>query len=82
MEIADILEKLFGKIYPYGSTEIDDERAENIVNYEIALEFMTQRLIECAKFKDDNRYSVKDIGERTYNILYENKELIEDELDL
>lgn len=82
MEIGEILEKLFGKIYPYGSTEIDKERFENLVNYEQALKFIVSRLTECASFRNDNRYSCNHIGEKAYNLLNYEKDIIEECLRL
>lgn len=82
MDIEEILEKLFGKIYPYGSTEIDEERFENLVNYEKAVAFIIDRLVECASFKNDDRYSCNRIGEKAYNLLNYKKDIIEECLRL
>ena len=80
MEIDVILEKLFGEIYPYGSTDIDSCRYNNIVNYQIALDYIVNRLLESAKFKNDKRFSVNNIAERCYNLLYNEMEIIQNEL--
>ena len=80
MEMDEILEKLLGDIMPVASTHIDNERYENIFNWENALAIITTELIESAKWKNDNRYSANRIGERTYNILKRTIDVIEDEL--
>lgn len=82
MEIKEILEKLFGQIYPYGSTEIDDERYNNLKNYEEALDFIIDKLVECASFNNDNRYSCNHIGSKAYEILNNKKDIIEECLRL
>ena len=80
MDIDDILNRLFGDIMPVADQTIDDKRYENIVNYEQALESVIWELIECAKWKNDNRYSANRIGERAYNILKTTVDTIKDEL--
>lgn len=80
MEIEEILEKLFGKIQPLCDQHYDDERYENLNNYERIFDYLVNELIECAKWKNDNRYSANRIGERAFNILERNYEQIEDEL--
>lgn len=80
MEIDDILNRLLGDVMPVADQTIDDERYDNIVNYEIALESIIWDLIKCAKWKNDNRYSANRIGERTYNILKNTIDTIQDEL--
>lgn len=80
MEIDEIINKLFGDIMPLADQRIDDERYENLVNYETAFESMMWELIECAKWKNDNRYSANRIGEKAYEILNRVVDTIQDEL--
>lgn len=68
-DIAMLFERLFGNIQPLCDQNIDTQRYENIVYYEEALEFISNELIECAKWKNDNRYSANRIGEKAYKIL-------------
>ena len=72
MEIDEILDKLLGDIMPVAS--------EHIINWEEAFESIMWELIECAKWKNDNRYSANRIGERVYNILKRTQDTIQDEL--
>ena len=80
MEIDEILNKLLGDIMPVASQSIDNERYENIINWEQAFETIICELIECAKWKDDYRYSANRIGKRTYNLLKRTIDDLEDEL--
>ena len=80
MEIDEILKRLLGDIYPTCSQSIDDKRYENIINWEEAFESIMWELIECAKWKNDNRYSANRIGERVYNILTNAIDTMQDEL--
>lgn len=79
-DISMLLNKLFGDIQPLCDQHFDDERYENIIYYEETLEYVVNELIECAKWKKDNRYSANRIGAKTYNILKIIIEKIEDEL--
>lgn len=80
MELEVILNRLLGDIMPVADQTIDDKRYENIIWYEQALEFIVIDLIECAKWKKDNRYSANRIGEKVYNILKNKVDYIQDEL--
>lgn len=71
MEIEKIIYKLFGDIQPLCDTNYDEERFNNIANYEKALRYIVNELIECAKWKDDNRYSAEKIGNKANEILTE-----------
>ena len=80
MRIEEIIERLFGEIQPLCDQHYDDERYENLENYEKIFDYIVNELIECAKWKNDNRYSANRIGESAYKILKVNYEQIEDEL--
>lgn len=80
MELEEIIEKLFGEIQPLADEHYDNERYENLGNYERIFGYLVNELIECAKWKNDNRYSANRLGERAFNILKGNYEQIEDEL--
>lgn len=71
MSISQILERLFGKIYPVGETYEDTKRYDNIQNYYEALSFIISKLQDASEFKDDNRASCSDIGQECFDILYE-----------
>lgn len=69
MEIKEILERLLGKIEPVGETNEDNKRFENLDRYREVLNFIIDRLLICANYKNDNRYSVNRIGEEAFEIL-------------
>lgn len=80
MEIEDIINKLCGDIQPLCDESIDNERYENMHLYGRLYDYLTDELIECAKWKNDNRYSANKIGDLAYNILKRNQEQIQDEI--
>lgn len=68
MDIKDIIKKLFGEIEACGSTQIDEERYNNIDNYEVILNYIIIQLLKNSAFINDHRYSVnKRIGRRFEN---------------
>lgn len=69
MEIEEILKRLFGRIEPWGETNEDNKRFENIENYKVALEFIINELSSASKFKDRPEYSMQKIGKECFNIL-------------
>ena len=71
MSISEILDKLLGKIEPYGDTTIDEERYKNIKNYEEALVFILKRLEESARLKNRPEYSIQKIAIECEDILNE-----------
>lgn len=71
MSISEILDKILGKIEPYGDTRIDEERYKNIVNYDEALDFILKRLKESAKLKNRPEYSIQKIATECEDILNE-----------
>lgn len=80
MEIEDIINKLCGDIQPLCDETINNKRYANLYLYGKLYDYLTNELIECAKWKNDNRYSANKIGDLAYNILQRNQEQIEDEL--
>ena len=71
LSISQILEKLFGKIYPVGETNEDNKRYENIQNYYEALSFIIASLREASEFRKSPASSISDIGQECYDILRE-----------
>ena len=71
MSISELLDKILGKIEPYGDTTIDEERYRNIPNYDEALDFILKRLKEAAKLKDRQEYSIQKIAIECEDILNE-----------
>lgn len=82
MEIEEILERLFGEIQPLCDSQYDDERYENLDNYEKVFNYLVNEITECAKWKNDNHYSAKKLGERAFSILEQNYKEIKDTMDM
>ena len=81
MTIYEIVKKLIGNIEPYGDTDIDEERKDNLKEHEILTYGLIRDLIETAKLKDRPEYSIHELGHDAYNILWEIKETIDNEID-
>lgn len=78
--INQIIHSICGEIEPYGDTNIDKERFENIENYYEALFFIVSKLKKSAKLKDRQEISIIKIAEKCEDILNELKEeLLEEE---
>lgn len=80
LNIKEIIKNLFGNIQPVGETIEDKKRFENLDKYEILFDYCVNELVNCAKNKNDNRYSVNEIGEKAFDILQIQLEYIKDEL--
>lgn len=78
MEISEILDKLFGVIQPVADHSIDSKRYENLDNYETAFLFLAEELLSASEWKDDNRASAQKIGKRTYQILRDFQETMQE----
>ena len=87
MEIEEIIERLIGKIEPMGEHNEDANRFANLVKYRKVLDFIIDKLLQCADYKNDKRESVNRIGEKAFEILkdldfiQEQLEIIESEED-
>ena len=67
--IIEVLDRLIGSIQPYGSTQIDVERMENL---EILLEVMDEYINEIrdvAKYRNRHEYSILAMADRAYDWL-------------
>lgn len=76
MRIDDVLNKLLGDIQPLADTTIDGERICNIENYNDAIFYLINELIEASKCKEDDRKSAKDIGQKCNKVLLDLKETL------
>jgi len=74
------IKKLIGNIEPYGDTNIDEERLNNIDNHIVITNNLIKDLIVVARYKDRPEYSINKIGNKAYNTLCELKEIIEIEM--
>jgi hypothetical protein len=80
MEVYEVVQKLIGKIEPYGDTNIDEMRVENLKEYINLTHLLIADLIEIAKYKDRYEYSIKILGTDAYKELLEIREIIDGEL--
>lgn len=80
MEIYTIIKRIIGNIEPYGDTNIDEERTNNL-NTHINISYnLIKDLVEVAKFRNRSEYSIKSMGNLAYNELLEIKEIIDNEI--
>lgn len=77
MEMYEIVKKLIGDIEPYGDTNIDEKHMKNLSEH---IELVD--LILVAKYKNRPEASMKEIGERAYDMLKEFHNNIECYLEL
>jgi len=78
MEIEEIINKLFGYINPVGETNEDNKRYKNLDNYRRVVDYVIEELVECARYKNSNQYSVQRSGEEAFNILNTQLEYLQD----
>lgn len=76
--LYEILIDQLGEIEPYGATEIDEVRYENVKKYEIIINYLVEDLDTCIYRAHDGRYSEAKIKERVIKYLKGLKEFIED----
>lgn len=71
LSVSEIINRLFGEIYPVGETNEDNKRYENIQNYYEALSHIIACLRIASNYKDRPEYSMQKIGKECYDILKE-----------
>jgi len=81
MTIYEVVKKLIGSIEPYGDSDIDEKRSNNLDEHTELVFQLVVDLIETANFKDRNEYSIKKLGETAYASLLEIKNSIEKHID-
>jgi len=82
MEMHEIVKKLIGSIEPYGDTNIDEEHMKNLNKHIELVDKLLDDLILVAKYKNRPEASMKEIGERAYDMLKEFHNNIECYLEL
>lgn len=60
--VFDITKRLLGSIEPYGDTNIDNERLENLVQTIELTEKLIDEIILVARFKGDHLFSRNKMG--------------------
>lgn len=81
MEFEEIMERLLGNIAPVGETNEDNKRFENIENYEIALNYIIEELLNAYDYIGSFKYSERRIAIGSKEILICLKEKLEDTLE-
>ena len=71
LSISEIVNRLFGDIFPVGETNEDNIRYENIHNYYEALSYIISCLRIASNYKDRSEHSMQKIGKQCYDILRE-----------
>lgn len=69
MTYYDVVNKLIGQIKPVGSTEIDDERFENLKATIELVEMLMAEIEYVAKDTDTHEYSIKRAAEYASDFL-------------
>jgi len=69
MTNTDVIKKLIGSIKPYGDSNIDKERLENLKNMCQLVEDLVEEIKYVAKEKDRHERSIKEMGIYAYNFL-------------
>lgn len=76
--IIEVIDKLVGSIEPYGSTQIDEERLENL---ETLLEVMDEyigEIIDVTKYRNRHEYSILAIANKAYDWLVDLRDYTDD----
>lgn len=76
MDTRFILNEL-GSIQPYGDTNVDEERFENIEKYGELCEALIDKLIQTASYVSRHEYSMRHMAIEAERWLEEIKEMIE-----
>jgi len=61
--VSDVVFKLIGKVTPIGETNEDDKRYDNLVELNIVVVDLVEKLNYTAEYANEVEYSVSRIGE-------------------
>ena len=67
--IIEVLDRLIGSVEPYGSTQIDAERLENLETLLEVTDECIKKIADVAKFINRYEYSIKEMAYRAYEYL-------------
>lgn len=62
MNYTEIIRKLIGETYPYGASEVDAQRLENLKEMCNLVDDLMVQIAEAATFADRHERSMKEIG--------------------
>lgn len=77
--IIDVVDVLIGPVEPYGSSEADAIRLENIDKLISLTSVCLDNIIEASRYWDSPAASMAKIGERAYKAIDEYEQWIKDE---
>lgn len=66
--INDLLDNLIGSTEPYGESNHDSEALERLDDVEKVLEWVTDRLYQCRKSKNNYQYSMVQLAKKAREI--------------
>lgn len=69
--LLEVIEKLIGNCYPYGSEHIDNERYENLILKIAVVESLVDEIIDAGKFYRHGEYSILRIANKANQYLTE-----------
>ena len=78
--VNEVVQKLTGTCFPYGSTEIDEERLANLHLKMSLFKHLLSEIEEASEFKDRHEWSISQIGTEAYEFLIDTKNWIEEVL--
>ena len=78
--VIEVVQKLTGTCFPYGSTEIDEERMANLQLKMSLFKHLLSEIEEASEFKDRHEWSIRQIGREAYDFLIDTKDWIEEAL--
>ena len=81
MTIYEIIKKLIGSIEPYGDTNIDEARLNNLNEHMILVNSLIEDLVRTAKYRNRQESSIHNLGSYAYDELLNIKDIIFDEIE-
>lgn len=78
--VIEVVQKLTGTCFPYGSTEIDEERLANLHLKMSLFKHLLSEIEEASEFKGRHEWSIRQIGTEAYYFLVDTKNWIEEAL--
>ena len=76
-ELDKIIIALLGEVRAFGDTNIDKERLDNLEDYFDLIKRLLLKLSENLQYKDRHEKSIRDLYERTIEMMEAIKEMVE-----
>lgn len=76
--IIEVIDRLVGSIEPYGSTQIDKERLENLETLLEVMDKYIKDIKEVTRFRNRYEYSILEIAERAYDWIVDLRDYTDD----